>query len=43
MVVRPHAESPPTLESLAAPLRAGETVRVALIGTLVAMKGAEAH
>ncbi len=41
VVFRPHAESLPSLQGLAAPWQAGETVRVALIGTLVAMKGAE--
>ena len=41
VVVRPHAESLPCLEGLAAPLRGGDPVRVALIGTLVAVKGSE--
>ena len=41
VLLRPHAESLPRLETLAAPLRAGESVRVAVIGTLVAVKGAE--
>ena len=42
LTLRPHAESLPRLESLAAPLRAGETIRVAVIGTLVAVKGSRA-
>jgi O-antigen biosynthesis protein len=41
VILRPHAEALPRLESLAAPLRAGESVRVAVIGTLVAVKGAD--
>ena len=40
-VLRPHPESLPILESLAAPKRADEPVRVAVIGTLVAIKGSE--
>jgi hypothetical protein len=39
--LRPHPDSLPRLESLAAPLRAGESVRVAVIGTLTKVKGAE--
>jgi glycosyltransferase involved in cell wall biosynthesis len=39
VLLRPHAEVLPSLESLAAPLRHGENVRVAVIGTLVAIKG----
>ena len=40
-VLRPHPESLPILESLAPPKRADEPVRVAVIGTLVAIKGSE--
>jgi glycosyltransferase involved in cell wall biosynthesis len=39
--LRPHAESPPRLGGLAAPFRAGEAVRVAVIGTLTSVKGSE--
>jgi len=41
VMLRPHAESLRSQESLAAPLRPGEKVRVAVIGTLVAIKGSE--
>jgi glycosyltransferase involved in cell wall biosynthesis len=39
LTLRPHAESLPSLGSLAAPMRPGETIRIAVIGTLVAVKG----
>jgi len=38
---RPYAESPPKCPSLAAPILAGEPVRVAVVGTIVAVKGCE--
>ena len=41
VALRPHEESLPRIESLAAPLRDGEPVRVAVIGTLVSVKGAD--
>jgi hypothetical protein len=41
LTLRPHPETLPAMESLAAPLEDGESVRVAVIGTLVAIKGAE--
>jgi glycosyltransferase involved in cell wall biosynthesis len=37
--VRPHSEALPVRETLAAPLRSGETVRVAVVGTITALKG----
>ena len=39
LLLRPHPEVLPKLASLAAPLRAGEDVRVAVIGTIVPGKG----
>ena len=39
--VRPHAEALPSLESLAAPPVLGETIRVAVLGTIVPVKGVE--
>jgi glycosyltransferase involved in cell wall biosynthesis len=41
VTLRPHPDSLPRLESLAPPLRAGESVRVAVIGTLTKVKGSE--
>jgi glycosyltransferase involved in cell wall biosynthesis len=41
LTLRPHPESLPRLECLAAPQRAGEPVRVAVIGTLTSVKGSE--
>jgi glycosyltransferase involved in cell wall biosynthesis len=41
VTLRPHPDSIPRLESLAAPLKAGEAVRVAVIGTLTKVKGSE--
>jgi glycosyltransferase involved in cell wall biosynthesis len=40
-VLRPHPESLPSLASLAAPIVPGEPVRVAVVGTITAVKGAE--
>jgi glycosyltransferase involved in cell wall biosynthesis len=40
-VLRPHPESLPNLASLAAPIVPGEPVRVAVVGTITAVKGAE--
>jgi glycosyltransferase involved in cell wall biosynthesis len=40
-LVRPHAESLPSLEGLAVPWRPGEAIRVAVIGTIVPVKGSE--
>ncbi len=41
VTLRPHEESLPVLRTLAAPLQANEPIRVAVIGTLVAVKGSE--
>jgi hypothetical protein len=41
VILRPHPESAPHNEILAASLRAGEPVRVAVIGTLSQIKGSE--
>ena len=41
VLLRPHPESLPNLESLAAPLVPDEPVRVAVVGTITAVKGAE--
>ena len=41
VTLRPHPDSLPRLEGLAVPLRAGESVRVAVIGTLTTVKGSE--
>jgi hypothetical protein len=41
VLTRPHAESLPKCQSLAAPILSGEPVRVAVIGTIVAVKGGE--
>jgi glycosyltransferase involved in cell wall biosynthesis len=39
VLLRPHPEALPPRESLAAPIRPGETVRVAVLGTIVSTKG----
>jgi glycosyltransferase involved in cell wall biosynthesis len=41
VLVRPHAESLPSLEGRAAPVRRGEAIRVAVIGTITRVKGSE--
>ena len=41
VLLRPHPESLPNLKSLAAALVPGEPVRVAVVGTITAVKGAE--
>jgi O-antigen biosynthesis protein len=41
VVVRPHPESLPNLKSLGTPLVPGEPVRVAVVGTITAVKGSE--
>jgi glycosyltransferase involved in cell wall biosynthesis len=41
VIHRPHPEESPALASLAARLVPGETVRVAVLGTIVAIKGSE--
>jgi glycosyltransferase involved in cell wall biosynthesis len=41
LTLRPHPESLPVVESLARPLGTNEAIRVAVIGTLVAIKGSE--
>jgi glycosyltransferase involved in cell wall biosynthesis len=41
LTLRPHPESLPVVESLARPLGGSEAIRVAVIGTLVAVKGSE--
>ncbi len=41
LTLRPHEESLSVVEPLARPLRADEAIRVAVIGTLVAVKGSE--
>jgi glycosyltransferase involved in cell wall biosynthesis len=41
ILVRPHPESFPSLANLAAPVRPGEEIRVAVIGTIVRVKGSE--
>ena len=41
VLVRPHPEVLPELESLAVPPGTGETVRVAVLGTIVPVKGAD--
>jgi O-antigen biosynthesis protein len=41
LTLRPHPESLPAVESRARPLGASEAIRVAVIGTLVAVKGSE--
>jgi len=41
VLVRPHPEVLPELESLAAPILSGETVRVAVLGTIAPVKGSE--
>jgi O-antigen biosynthesis protein len=41
LLLRPHPESLPDLKSLAAALVPGEPVRVAVVGTITAVKGAE--
>jgi glycosyltransferase involved in cell wall biosynthesis len=39
--LRPHAETRPDIRSLAMPLLPGEPIRIVIIGTIVAIKGAE--
>jgi glycosyltransferase involved in cell wall biosynthesis len=41
VLLRPHPETLPDLKSLAAPLAPGEAVRVAVVGTISAIKGSE--
>ncbi len=41
LTLRPHEESLSIMEPIARPLRADEAIRVAVIGTLVAVKGSE--
>ncbi len=42
ILLRPHFESLPDLASVAAPLRSGDVVRVAVLGSIVQIKGSEA-